>query len=162
MAYKRVHTSAQQLQTAERRAFVLAMRKSGATYDQIANAAIEQFGTDHLPSGWDKRYAYRDVQAELTSLRTDTAENAEAIRQIEVERLDALLAALWGQARGKRTKDEYIPPDLQALDRVLKIMERRAKLVGLDKTPSDGEDREVVIRVVYGAKEMLQEGGDNA
>lgn len=50
-------------------------------------------------------------------------EPAEAVIKMELERLDILLNGLWEQARGG---------DLQALDRALKIQDRRARYLGLD------------------------------
>lgn len=56
------------------------------------------------------------------------------LRQLEVERLDALLLAVWPSAIGKRKTDTEpaVPPDPQGIDRALKILERRARLLGLD------------------------------
>ena len=111
------------LETAKRREFVLRQRKGGANYRQIAENAIKKFGIDALPSGWDERYAYKDVKRELDRLRRDIAESAESIIEIEKERLDTMTAALWGNV---------LSGHLGAIDRVLRIMDRRAKLLGLD------------------------------
>jgi len=46
------------------------------------------------------------------------------VLQLELERLDAMQAAIW---------DDAMNGHLGAIDRVLKIMERRAKLLGLDQ-----------------------------
>jgi len=111
------------LETAERRSYVLKMRKGGATYAQIVQGAIKKFGADMLPSGWDERYAYKDVKRELDRLRSDISENAEQIIELEKQRLDAMLTTLWPKvAQGHQG----------AIDRVLRIMERRARLLGLD------------------------------
>jgi hypothetical protein len=50
-------------------------------------------------------------------------EPAEELRTMEVARLDQMLLGLWPKA---------IKGDTWAVDRVLKIMERRAALLGLD------------------------------
>ena len=98
------------IEAAEKRARALELRKAGATYDQIA----QQVGYAERGS------AYRAVQ---TALQAITQEPAQEVRQLEVERLDAMLLGLWPAARkGKEG----------AVDRVLRIMERRAKLLGLD------------------------------
>lgn len=47
----------------------------------------------------------------------------ETILEMEVQRLDSLLQAVWGAALGGK---------LGAVDRVLSIMKRRAKLLALD------------------------------
>jgi hypothetical protein len=79
---------------------------------------------EELPSGWDERYAYKDVMRELEKYRNGMKEDVETIRDIEVQRLDALFLVSFGQAR---------EGNLQAIDRCLRIMERRANLLGLDK-----------------------------
>lgn len=116
-------TTAEQLTTADRRAFVLAMRKTGATYRKIAAAAVARFGSDALPAGWDERFAFKDILRELSRLRETMGEDAEAIRQVELERLDRLTEAVWSRATAG---------DDSAIDRVLKLMDRRARYLGLD------------------------------
>jgi hypothetical protein len=115
--------NAQQLDTQKRRAFVLELRKGGMTYRQISDAAIRRFGIQNLPKGWDCRYAAMDVKRELEKIQSINEQQAEDVRAIELERLDAILASIW--ARVKRG-------DLAAIDRVLKVMRRRADLMGLD------------------------------
>jgi hypothetical protein len=145
------------LATAERRAFVLKLRKAGATYREIAETTIqhfgkqrlkelsadgiswvERYGTDDqdqairlaadevLPGGWCDRYAHKDVARELQHLREEINDDRRDILALELERLDDLLKGLWQEAVRKS-------PDHAAVDRVLKILERRAKLLGLDR-----------------------------
>ena len=116
-------TNGKFIETAERRAFVLDCRRSGMKYADIAEATAEKFGIDNLPKGWDSRYAYKDVKREMDKLRDQMAEDVEDIRQMEIDRLDDMLAGLWEDAKDGKP---------QAVDRVLKIMSRRSKLVGLD------------------------------
>lgn len=118
-------TSGETITTAERRAFVLAMRRTGATYRKIAAAAVTRFGAGTLPDGWDERYAYKDTMRELERLRETMAEDGESIRQIELERLDRLTEALWSRATDG---------DEAAIDKVLRIMDRRAKFLGLNRS----------------------------
>lgn len=106
----------------ERRRQALQFRLSGATYDDIANAVRSSY-PQGTPAKYDRVSAYQDVQAELKDLAKVLGETREAVRQLEMERLDALLFALWHSAK---------EGDDQAIDRVLKIMSRRASLMGLD------------------------------
>ena len=53
-------------------------------------------------------------------------EPAEAVRKIELDRLDALQRSLWPAALKGDLRD------LPAVDRVLAVMGRRARLLGLD------------------------------
>jgi DNA-binding CsgD family transcriptional regulator len=97
---------------AARRLQAIELRKAGATYRQIG----ERLSVSEAQ-------AYNDVQRELARLATQTQDAAAALRVLESERLDALMLALWQQAK---------QGNQGAIDRVLKVMERRARLVGLD------------------------------
>jgi hypothetical protein len=147
----RSKTSAQLLDTAKRRSRVLAYRRAGMTYEQIANQMVED-GREgvfkgSLPSGWDARYAYKDVKRELEKLRDEMAEDVSAIRELEIQRLDEMIRNIWDQVESG---------ELGAYDRVLRIMKRRADLMGLDApkrtelTGADGEPMKV---------EMVKIGG---
>lgn len=96
----------------QRRLEALDLRKAGLSYRMIA----ERLGVVH-------ETARSDVLAALKQLsehqNTETAE----YRNLELERLDRLQLAIWKQA---------IDGNLGAIDRLLKISERRARLMGLD------------------------------
>lgn len=66
--------------TDQRRAFVMSMRDSGLSYDQIAAEAIKTFGAENLPQGYNKRLACLDLKRELkkqssTTLKADFRKN---------------------------------------------------------------------------------------
>jgi len=87
----------------------LRLRSEGLSYREIA----ERLGVDTST-------AYRRVQRALSAV---PAEDVETHRALELDRLDALQRAVW---------DKAIDGNLNALDRVLAIMSRRSKLLGLD------------------------------
>lgn len=93
----------------ERRKIVLEMRKSGASYRQIA----EYLGVSEYQVS-----SYLD-----TALRQLIAEDVESVRKIELGRLDTMLQGIWSRA---------IKGELPAVDRALHIMKRRAEIMGLD------------------------------
>jgi hypothetical protein len=99
---------------AERQLHALRLRSLGASYSDIANALDVSTAT-----------AWRSVKAGLD--RT-IREPAQDMILIELQRLDRLHAAIWGQAIGITSG----APDLGAIDRILAIMQRRSKLLGLD------------------------------
>src|SRR5699024_12051924 len=70
-----------------------------------------------------KRDWSSDVCSSDLSLAEVTKEVAEQLRDVEAARLDALQRAIWERA---------IDGDLSAMDRVIKIVDRRARLLGLD------------------------------
>ncbi len=96
----------------QRRQQVWALRKNGATYRMIA----EQVNVSH-------ETVREDVQAVLTELRAEALTDADALRLLEIARLDALLISIAGHL-GKG--------DLGAVDRALRVSESRRKLLGLD------------------------------
>ena len=87
------------------------MRLGGASYRQISKALGVPLATTH-----------RHVQRMLT----EYAETATQLRDMEVARLDRLLMGHWTKAIGG---------DVNATRTVLSIMDRRAKLLGLDAPP---------------------------
>lgn len=105
------------LQAAEKRIRALALRRIGFSYAQIAREVGYR----------NKGGAYEAVMQELNEGR---AEATEEVRLLELERLDRLQAALWPKAVGNPQQGDA--PDLPSLDRVLKIMERRAAISGLN------------------------------
>ena len=69
----------------------------------------------------DENQLIAERRDKLKVLAETAQEAADEVRALELARLDALLAALWPQ-QGEPA----------VVDRVLRIMERRAKLLGLD------------------------------
>lgn len=103
-------THQRNIEAREKARQALELRKAGLSYEAIAARV-----------GWSaKSTAYHAIGKALDAI---TREPAKRVRSLELERLDALLLALWQKARGG---------DAGAIDRILKIMERRAKLLGLD------------------------------
>lgn len=110
MARGHTKTGHNALAAAERQRQALELRKAGVGFQAIADRLGYK---DH--SG-----AYRAVK---TALKKTLQEPADEVRRVEVERLDAMLLGLWSSAKAG---------NLLAVDRVLRIMQRRADLLGLD------------------------------
>jgi Ni,Fe-hydrogenase III large subunit len=100
----------QEVKAYERQKEALSLRLVGLSYDAIA----ERLGFANR-SG-----SFRAVQA---ALKKTLQEPADELRTLELERLDSMLLPLMAQAK---------KGNQGAVDRVLRIMERRAKLLGLD------------------------------
>lgn len=138
-----------QVATVARDAEAAQLRANGLTYQAIA---------DQLD------YSHRDLarRAVERALAATVREPTDELRQLELIRLDAL----WVEAvkvmttehitvnNGRVIEVDGVPlkddgPTLSAIDRLLKIMERRAKLVGLDSPAKvevmtlDALDREI-------------------
>lgn len=116
-------TNKELIETAERRQFIFDLRKSGATYRQIAREAFARFGSGRLPQGFDERYAYKDVKRELDKIRADINESAQEVLLMELQRLDAALLGIWPKVQAG---------DTDAVRTFLRIQQRRSKFLGLD------------------------------
>lgn len=103
-------TSIRRLHAVERAKQALELRKGGASFPEIARA----LGYSAAPGAY---------QAVMSALRRTLKEPAEEVRTLEVARLDAMMLALWPQVR---------QGNQGAIEKALKVMERRAKLLGLD------------------------------
>jgi hypothetical protein len=97
---------------AERRIKALELRKAGVSYRKIGAA----LGVSHTQ-------AYNDVMLSLRHLAKKQDGIAEELRVLEDQRLDDMLTPMMTQARRGNQG---------AVDRVLRIMDRRARLWGLD------------------------------
>jgi hypothetical protein len=106
------NNSPKRVAAAERRTQALGLRKQGKTFAEIGQEL-----------GYSEQRAHKVVTEELQRLNAERAEQAAEVTRLELERLDALLAGVWQSAKGG---------DGPAIDRVLSIMARRAKLLGLD------------------------------
>jgi len=105
-------TAPDRIRAAEREKQATAMRLAGATYRQIG----ERLGISEAG-------AWQAVRRALERTRKTTADEAEHLRAIECERIDAMLLAVWPQASKGH---------LGAVATVVKLMARRAMLLGLD------------------------------
>ena len=103
-------TSRKRIYITEKMAKALELRKEGKSLAEIAT-----------------ELGYKSKQAVHEALKSALDRTlrlpADEVRELDLQRLDALLAGVWAKA---------IAGDLQAINAVLRIMERRAKLLGLD------------------------------
>jgi predicted DNA-binding protein (UPF0251 family) len=107
-------TSGRKVTAENRRIEALELRKQGFSYDEIAARL-----------GVSKAAAYKSVKTALDTLKDEVYEGAEALRILEMERLDSLFEKAYSAA---------MAGDLVAIDKAVKVMERRARLCGLDES----------------------------
>jgi len=96
----------------------------GATYVEIAGSL-----------GVTRQAAHKLVKATLEDTRTKLFEDIEAVRAMEVRRTEALLLGLWPNRNQPRVADT-----------ILRILERRARLLGLDAPTRIDERVQGVVR----------------
>lgn len=111
----------------------LARRKKLQPFDQMA----EELGIS-------EQEARRHVADALRSLSVSETTTAELERRLMVEQLDEMIRAIYDPA----TDPEH--PVLEATDRVLKLLDRKAKLLGLDQVPT--------LDIMAQLQELAQEG----
>ncbi|MET8571887.1 hypothetical protein [Streptomyces sp. NPDC004783] len=123
-----------------RRTKLLALRREGVRYDDERVEALGYSSPDA---------ARKDLHRALEAHRDAEAAEVSIYRQQENERLDALLEAAWPRAtqptpvfdKERNIVGEEL--DMRAVDTVLRLMDRRAKLNGLDmpaRTELSGPD----------------------
>ena len=113
------------LQAAEVERKVMPLRLSGRSYREISQM-----------TGIPQKTCHNAVMRALKRDREQVAEEAKQIREMELARLDKMLQGIWANASGG---------NVQAIDRVLRIQERRSKYLGLDDLREYEEDRTAII-----------------
>ncbi len=122
-----VMTSPERITRAENAREALGLRLQGLNFDQIG-----------YRMGFSRQRAHTIVTEELGRVNAERNAAAGELRTLEAERLDRLQAAVWERALGG---------DLKAFDRVLAIMSRRARLLGLDAQPNTLSSDEAMLLV---------------
>ncbi len=117
--YDGAKTAPSKIPAAARREKALELRAKGMSIRAIAGKL-----------GVSKSQVQRDIEKELQAAAADRKKIAGHIIDLELVKLDALEKTAWEHIRAG---------ELSAIDRVLRSMERRAKLLGLDKTGEVGD-----------------------
>ena len=112
---------------AERDARIFALKKAGVSSREIA----KRF--DMTTSAISKA-----IQRQLEKLNQESRLNYVEVLMMELERLDALQASIWPMTQNRKQanpdgSEVTIEPDLKAVQQVLSVMDRRAKLLGMDR-----------------------------
>jgi hypothetical protein len=106
----------------QQEARALEMRFAGASYEQIR----QKLGIG------SKATAHAVVRRAIARSRAAVRGDLDDLRDLEALRLDRLLQAAWPDAIGRVVDGARTPADTKAMQLVVKLMERRAKLLGLD------------------------------
>lgn len=115
------------------RVLALDARRDGASYRAIATTMTAQLAVQFAAGEITearvitKDVAHKLVVDALTDLRAVNAETADHVRTLEIERLDK-----WTAKLSASVKADYP----RTIDTLLRIAERRAKLLGLDAETS--------------------------
>ena len=119
-------TSKKSITAAQRQAYAMELRLSGASLEEIRDV-LGYRGASGV---------HRAIKAGLDRM---LQEPADELRKLEVRRLDKMLKGIWADAvSGKEFK----------IDRALKIMDRRAKLLGLDAPTKIEQAGNYVVKII--------------
>lgn len=142
------------------------LRKRGMNYRDIAAAvrlAVTQGAvTFGIWDNYDERDAWKDVWTELKRVREVASDDADALRTLELERIDTALSRVW--ARIENEKDARSQDG--AILTFLRLSERRAKLLGLDAptkiaaTDGAGNDIQQKLYMIFNPDDWPDKGGD--
>lgn len=117
----------------ERRQQAVQYRIGGKTYAEIGKLL-----------GVTAQASHGLVVRALELTAKQTAESADILRKIEIERLEFMRNAIWGSV---------IKGDLLAIDRALRISKRFSEITGIDAPVAQkiigADDGEIVLKVVY-------------
>jgi hypothetical protein len=111
-----------------RRSEVLKLRIVGMSYGAIATA-----------KGVSKQTIATDIAAVLGELKRQQLDDADQLRAVECARLDMAMMAIAVKVRSG---------DYQAIDRWIRISERRSRLLGIDRQPGSDEGGGVTLQIV--------------
>ena len=111
---------------AERQAAAVHLRKSGHTFQEIA---------DKLGYAGHQG-AYKAV---MSAIRKIVQEPAEELRKLELERLDVMLKSLW---------PFVLKGSPRHVEMALKVMDRRAAYLGLDAPKQVEDHRTVTVNIM--------------
>jgi len=99
---------------AELSAKAFELRKAGVSYNKIGRQLGISSATVH-----------KYIQTQIKAYHEEAKEHHRSMVVLELSRLDDMVLGIWSKARS----GEY-----KAIDAMIKIMDRRAKLLGLDAT----------------------------
>lgn len=116
-------TDMERVKMEARREQVFNMRRNGASFREIARALNTTEATTH-----------RDYTAVMQRVIENNNDSADAHRQLELTRLDALLVRLHPlvMPSPEKSGEPVPPPNLKAVDRYLRVLDMRVKLLGLN------------------------------
>lgn len=112
---------------AERDSRMLKMRQAGMSVGDIA----KRFG---VSSG----VVQKAINRQLEKLNRETMLAYPEVLRMELERLDSLQSSIWPLTQHRKVRmddgtEVQVEPDLKAIQQVLLIMDRRSKLLGMDR-----------------------------
>jgi hypothetical protein len=133
-------TAAEETEREQRRAKLVDLRIKGHTFQAIA----DQLGYPNRDAAW------RDWRRALELARADADMELSEARAFELARLDAVDRLAWEQAEAG---------ELKALEVLLKVSDRRSKMLGLDQPVRHTINFEDIDAAIAEYEQRLREAG---
>lgn len=113
---------------AERDLRIFTMRKAGVPVQDIARRFTMTTAAVNA-----------SIRRQLERLNREAVGSYPEVLRLELERLDALQQAIWPLTQHRKVRmddgtEVNVEPDLKAIQQVLSIMDRRARLLGMEQT----------------------------
>lgn len=137
----RQNDPATQLIALRRREKVLSLRLAGLCYAEIVEKLKSDPEVAPLPRGWDCRYAASDLRRLLDLEKRAAKEEVAAARELELRRLSSIY---------NRLSERFENGDMSVVEKMLRVIELRAKILGLFPTFSAelGPQGEAAMRIL--------------
>lgn len=116
-------SSARRIRAEERAILALEIRKSGASYRDIANTLRNSDDFDLGLKSYSHTTAFSDVKKALSQLHEKTMEKAEELRTLQMERYNDMLEGIWQRA---------IAGDVGSINAATKVLDKMNALHGLE------------------------------
>jgi hypothetical protein len=136
-------TAPERLRVLDRQLLALQLRKQGGSYRQIASTLVAR---GSAPPAYNMRSAHRDVQAAYKRLIHELTDTAEEARALDLERVDELFAKVYPRA---------LALDYVAFDRVITLLNMRARYLGLFQDVKQKQGPDVNVAVGDGERTMV-------
>lgn len=133
---------------AERDLRIFQMKKGGLSNGDIARRV-----------GISTKAVAAAISRQLERMNQEAAMAYPEVLRMELERLDALQAAIWPLTQTRKVtlpdgSEAVVEPDLKATQQVLSIMNARAKLMGIERAPIDSTPTAEVVRSSLHGREV--------
>jgi hypothetical protein len=135
MNHRQTRNAKRKIACAHHRIKALKLREQGLCYREIG-----------AKLGVTEQRAWKMVSQEFDRLNEKRTEQASNVQRLEISRLDEMLKGIWAKAKAG---------NFQAINSVLAIMTRRARLLGLDL--ADKQTATQAGPVVLNIEEMIVE-----
>lgn len=128
----------------KRRTVVMQLYLSGLNSSQIYERMIE------VDNNYTQRMVAEDIEMEMIKIRRENAQAIVSALNLEIMRLDQLFSVMFAQG---------LTGDVKSATEARKIIEERAKLLGLYKvgTPKNSDWRDKVLELLESGKVTIEQ-----